>query len=125
MVHKHTHIYIHYLCMHAKSTLCDPIDCSPPGSFVHGILQAKIWSLLPCPPSGDLTNAGIVSLSLMYPALTGTFFTTSTIWEVHIHYIMMYKIFMISNICYLICFLKVALHVSHYAYIYRSNVCLS
>ena len=22
-------------------TLCDPIDCSPPGSSVHGILQAK------------------------------------------------------------------------------------
>ena len=23
-------------------TLCDPVDCSPPGSFVHGILQAGI-----------------------------------------------------------------------------------
>ena len=23
-------------------TLCDPIDCSPPGSFLHGILQARI-----------------------------------------------------------------------------------
>ena len=23
-------------------TLCDPRDCSPPGSFVHGILQARI-----------------------------------------------------------------------------------
>ena len=23
-------------------TLCDPVDCSPPGSSVHGILQAKI-----------------------------------------------------------------------------------
>ena len=23
-------------------TLCDPIDCSPPGSSVHGILQAGI-----------------------------------------------------------------------------------
>ena len=33
--------------MHAKSlqscqTLCDPIDCSPPGSSVRGILQARI-----------------------------------------------------------------------------------
>ena len=32
--------------MHAKSlqsypTICDPMDCSPPGSFVHGILQLK------------------------------------------------------------------------------------
>ena len=34
-------------CVHAKSlqsclTLCDPMDCSPPGSSVHGVLQARI-----------------------------------------------------------------------------------
>ena len=34
-------------CVHAKSllycpTLCDPMDCSPPGSSVHGIFQARI-----------------------------------------------------------------------------------
>ena len=31
-------------CAHAQSclTLCDAIDCSPPGSSVHGIFQAKI-----------------------------------------------------------------------------------
>ena len=34
-------------CMCAKSlqlcpTLCDPMDCSPAGSSVHGILQARI-----------------------------------------------------------------------------------
>ena len=23
-------------------TLCDPVDCSPPGSSIHGILQARI-----------------------------------------------------------------------------------
>ena len=23
-------------------TLCDPMDCSPPGSSVHGIFQARI-----------------------------------------------------------------------------------
>ena len=29
--------------------LCDPIDCSPAGSFVHGILQARIleWVAIP------------------------------------------------------------------------------
>ena len=29
-------------------TLCDPVDCSPPGSSIHGILQARIleWSSL-------------------------------------------------------------------------------
>ena len=34
-------------CMHSKllwscPTLCDPMDCSPPGSSMHGILQARI-----------------------------------------------------------------------------------
>ena len=31
------------VCEVAQScpTLCDPVDCSPPGSSVHGILQAK------------------------------------------------------------------------------------
>ena len=30
--------------VHAQTcpTLCDPMDCSPPGSSVHGILQARI-----------------------------------------------------------------------------------
>ena len=31
-------------------TLCDPIDGSPPGSPVPGILQARRWSGLPFPP---------------------------------------------------------------------------
>ena len=32
------------MCEVAQSrlTLCDPVDCSPPGSSVHGILQARI-----------------------------------------------------------------------------------
>ena len=31
-------------CVHAPSclTLCDPMDCSPPGSSVHGIFQGRI-----------------------------------------------------------------------------------
>ena len=24
------------------STLCDPMDCSPPGSSIHGIFQARV-----------------------------------------------------------------------------------
>ena len=40
--------------MHAKSlqsclTLCNPMDCSPPGFSVHGVLQARIpeWVAMP------------------------------------------------------------------------------
>ena len=28
------------------TTLCNPMDCSPPGSFVHGIFQARILELV-------------------------------------------------------------------------------
>ena len=40
-------------------TLCDPVDCSPPGSSLHGILQARILGRLPFPSPGDLPNPGI------------------------------------------------------------------
>ena len=46
-----------------------------------GILQAKYWSGLPCPPPGDLLNPGIEPRSLMSPALVGALFTTSITWE--------------------------------------------
>ena len=52
------------MCTCAKSlqwylTLCDPMDCSPPGSSVHGILQARVLERLPCLPPGDLPDPGI------------------------------------------------------------------
>ena len=41
-------------------TLCDPMDCSLPGSSVHGILQARITGVS-CPSllQGNLPNPGI------------------------------------------------------------------
>ena len=58
-------------------TLFDPMDCSPPSSFVHRILQVRILEWVSMPSSGDLPNPGIE------PALAGGFFTPSTIWEAH------------------------------------------
>ena len=52
-------------------TLCSPMDCSPPGSSVHGIFQARMWSGLPGPPPGNLPNTGIKPKSLVSPALSG------------------------------------------------------
>ena len=48
-----------HCCLVAQSfpTLCDSMDCSPPGSSVHGILQARILEGVPSP--GDLPNPGI------------------------------------------------------------------
>ena len=48
---------------------------SLPGSSVHGISQARIWSGLPFPSPGDLPNPGIKPMSLESPALAGGFFT--------------------------------------------------
>ena len=48
-----------FLVAQSCPTLCDPMDCSPPGSSVHGILQARKQEWLPCPPPGDLPDPGI------------------------------------------------------------------
>ena len=59
-------------CLVSKScpTLCSSMDCSMPGSSVHGIFQVRILSF---PSPGDLPDPEIKTLS---PALAGRFFTT-------------------------------------------------
>ena len=61
--------------------LCDPVDCSLPGSSVHGILQARILESLPFPIPGDLPHPGIEPMSVTSPALTSGFFPTIATWE--------------------------------------------
>ena len=76
-------------CMHAKSpqscpTLCNPVDCSPPGSSVHGIFQDPwngILDWVAISYSGDLPNPGIEPAFLTSPALASKFFTASATWE--------------------------------------------
>ena len=65
------------VCMHAQlcQTLYDPMDCSPPGSSVHGIFQARILDRLPCTHLGDLPDPGIKPASPASPELAGRFFT--------------------------------------------------
>ena len=50
------------------------MDCSPPGSSVHGILQARRQEWVAMTPPGDLPEPGIKPTSL---ALAGRFFTSS------------------------------------------------
>ena len=79
------------MCMHAKSlqlcpTLCDPMDCSLPGSSVHEILQARIleWVVMQgtFPAQGSnphllcLLHWQASSLTLAQPGKPGT----------HVHY---------------------------------------
>ena len=68
-----------FQCMKVKSenevaqsgpTLSDPMDCSPPGSSVHGISRQEYWSRVPFPSPGNFPNPES-------PALAGRFFTTA------------------------------------------------
>ena len=47
-------------------TLCDAMACSPPGSSVPGILQARILEWVALSSSRDLPNPGIEPVSLMF-----------------------------------------------------------
>ena len=49
-------------------TLCDPMDCSLPGSSVHVIFQARVleWVAMSFSSPGDLSKPGIKP---RYPAL--------------------------------------------------------
>ena len=49
--------------------LCHPMDCDPPGSYVHGILQAIILDGLPAPAPEDLPDPEIEPASFVSPAL--------------------------------------------------------
>ena len=48
-------------------TLCNPMDCSPPGSSAMGFSRQEYWSGLPCPPPVDLSDLKIELASLMSP----------------------------------------------------------
>ena len=80
---KNTRVCCHFLfqCMKVKSesevalsclTLCDPMDCSLPGSSIHGILQARIpeWVAIPF-SSGSSQPRGQSLVS----CIAGIFFT--------------------------------------------------
>ena len=56
--------------------LCNSMDCSPPGSSVHGILQARIWSGLPFTTPRDLPQPGIEPMPLGSPAFASGLFIT-------------------------------------------------
>ena len=39
------YIMLSVSCTQSSLTLCNPMDCTPPGSFVHGISQARITGM--------------------------------------------------------------------------------
>ena len=77
------------VCICAKSlqscpSLCDPMDASPPGSSVHGILQARILQWVAMSSSrGSSHPRDQTCISYFSPALAGRFFITRATWEAH------------------------------------------
>ena len=68
-------------CVSAKAPqscpiLCNPMDCSPQDSSVHGISQARILEWVAISFSRDLPDPGIKPASLVSPPLAARFFTT-------------------------------------------------
>ena len=59
--------YLHDQSLQLCPTLCDPIDCSPPGSTDHGIFQARILEGVPFPTPRDSLKLGIEPTSLASP----------------------------------------------------------
>ena len=90
------------ICLAAQSclTLCDPMDCSPPCSSVHGILQARIlewiampfsrgsfwpkdWTQVFCVAGRFITICAIVlpPLKLLQPIKSSERKSQKTIWK--------------------------------------------
>ena len=66
------------VCGRAQSclTLCDSMDCNPPGSSVHGIFQAKILEWVVISSSG---GSSWPKMELKSPALPGGIFTAESL----------------------------------------------
>ena len=79
-------------CLATKScpALCDPMDCIPPGSSVHGILQARIlvWVAIPFPRGSsqlkDLRQVSFTGRQIIYHCATR---------KPHVDYICIYCIY--------------------------------
>ena len=64
--------------------LCDPMDCSLPGSSIHGILQARIlkWVAMASSRGSPQPRDGIHTSYV--PCISGRFFTTSATWGLYL-----------------------------------------
>ena len=74
------------LCLVTQSslTLCNPRDCSPPGSSVHGILQTRILEWVAMPSSrGSSQPRNLTRVS----CIAGGFFTRSATREAQSCYV--------------------------------------
>ena len=62
-------------------TLGNPVDCSPPGSSVHGILQARILVLVAIPFSRGSSWSRAQTPVSYFSCIAGRFFIVWATWE--------------------------------------------
>ena len=72
--------WVHAKLLQSCLTLCNPMNCSPPDSLVHRVLQAKIVEWVAISHSRDLSNAGIKSLPHV-SCIGRQVLSTSVTWE--------------------------------------------
>ena len=81
--HRHSGPLPACVCAQSCLTLCNPKDCSPQGSSVHGIVPARILERVAISFSRGCFQPKD-QIEPVSPALAGRFFTTSTTWEAHL-----------------------------------------
>ena len=62
------------MCPQSCQALCDPIDCSPPSSSVHGILRARILECIVISSSRASSRPRDPTASPVFPTSAGRFF---------------------------------------------------
>ena len=63
------------LCAQPCPTLCDLMDCSPPGPSAHGVVQARILESVAISPSGAPSRPRAEPACPVSPASAGRFFS--------------------------------------------------
>ena len=71
--YKYPLVLNHFHCVQLFATLWTIARQAP---LSMGFSRQEHWSGLSCPPLGDLPDAGIEPVSLMFPSLAGRLFTT-------------------------------------------------
>ena len=106
-------------------TLCDPMDCGPLGSSVHGIFQMRILEWVAISFPGDLPNPGIKTASLISPELAGRFFRTRATWEAQ-HWVRHLITDLFLFVCLIQCILifKITLNIFFYFFPSISVMCV-
>ena len=74
------------------------MDCSPPGSYAHGILQARILEWVAVPLLQGIFPTQGLNPCLMSPALAGRFVTTRATWETSYAVYFRMKLLKFSNV---------------------------